>query len=131
MHYDISKLTDSVCLDQSSEFFDSFNSLPGHLCILSDFNIYYDLSSSVQFSSSTDWVVRGVGVGVGGIMNDLADILFKSFLQEAVVSSSGKEGADSVATCGWGWWVGVGDLEYERAEADGESEPEADGEPEA
>ena len=44
--------------------------------------------SSVQFSSLTDWVVRGGGAGVD-VRDDSAEILLQSFLQEALVSSSG------------------------------------------
>ena len=39
--------------------------------------------SSVRFSPLTDWVV------VGDMRDDSAEILFQSFLQEALVSSSG------------------------------------------
>ena len=40
--------------------------------------------SSVQFSPLTDWVVGGGG---GGMRDDSAELLFQSFLQEALVSS--------------------------------------------
>ena len=51
---------------------------------------------SIQFIFLTKWVVGG-GVGCGGggggvgMTDDAADILFQSFLQEALVSSSGTD----------------------------------------
>ena len=45
-----------------------------------------DAFSSAQFSHFTDWVV---GVEGGGGEGHSAEILFQSFLQEALVSGSG------------------------------------------
>ena len=44
--------------------------------------------SSGHFSPVTDWVIWGGG---GGMRDDSAEILFQSFLQEALVSSSGMD----------------------------------------
>ena len=43
--------------------------------------------SSVLFSPLTDWIVGGAEGGGGGMKDDTAEILFQSFLQEALVSS--------------------------------------------
>ena len=40
----------------------------------------------------TNWVLGGWAVGGGGVRDDSADILFQSFLREAVVSGSGMGG---------------------------------------
>ena len=47
-------------------------------------------SLHIQFSPSTDWVFGcGAGGGGGGLRDDLAEILFQTFLREALVNKSG------------------------------------------
>ena len=56
----------------------------------SNATIYWIKYSSVQFSPLTDWVVRG------DMMDDSAEILFQSFLQEQFLHGQGRSFYDVV-----------------------------------